>query len=245
MNGHAALRTARCAAALALAALCGCGENAGDGDKPGESRTDGPLVLVVTGENPTYSYIEKDTGEVEGIEIELARAAAASLGRDLAVKVVAFEELLPLVKSGKADMASSCLSITEGRKRSVDFSIPYETDGGVFLYRTGEQEPTMILAESMRVATIESSSHDFYLARHGIDPLRARSCSNAVRDLLDGKIDALYYDGCTMKAEAAKSGGLLSVSRFETREHYGFALPKGRADLKEAIDAAIAERKKK
>ena len=225
-----------------FASVCGCG---GEGEAPAPVflRAGDSLVLVVSGEAPPFSSFDEDTGEAKGIEIDIAREAAARLGRRLEVRRAEFEDLLPMVKSGEADMAASGLTITEGRLKSVDFSDSYAVDGGAFLYRTGDPTPTMIRAELMRVATVDSMTPDFYLTRHGIDPVRYRSCAAAVKDLLNKKVDAFFYDRFSTKIEAEKSGGLLSVSQLETRESYGIAVRKGFTALRDAINAVIAERR--
>ena len=102
----------------------------------------------------------------------------------------------------------------------------------------------MIRAESMRIGTVASMTHDFYLTRHGLDPIRYRCLELADSDLLGGKLDAILRDRPSAKAAADASGGRLAVSRLVTREFFGIALRKGFADLKDAVNAAIAERKK-
>lgn len=204
---------------------------------------DAPLLLLTTTDTPPYSYRDAESGEIVGIEIDIARAAAAALGRPLEVRQARFPELLPKVSAGEADMAASGITITEGRRQAVDFSAPYATEGGMFLYRAGEPMPTMIRAETLRVATMDASTYDFYLTAHGLDPLRYDSFAKAEKDLEAGRLDAVFFDSCAVRLVAEKSGGTLAASRLETRENFGFALRKGDAALKAALDAAIAARR--
>ena len=146
-----------------------------------------------------------------------------------------------MVSSGRADMAASGITITEGRLQAVDFSIPYATEGGMFLYRTGDRMPTMILAETLRVATMDASTYDFYLSAHGIDPIRYDSYPQALEDLKANRLDAVFFDSCAVRL-LAESDPELSASRLETRENFGIALGKGNDRLKAALDEAIVER---
>ena len=232
---------AACAAALALAAA-GCG---GDGRRaPAAARgTDAPLVLVTTAQTPPYSWRDESTGEFAGEEIEIARAAAAKLGRPLEVRLATFPELLPKVASGEADLAASGITITEGRRQTVDFSEPYATEGGMFLYRAGEPMPTVPRAERMRVATMDASTYDFYLSSHGVDPLRYETFDAAMEAFRERRVDTVFYDSCTVRLVAEESGGALAASPLETRENFGIAVRKGDAALKAALDGAIAERR--
>ena len=201
-----------------------------------------PLVLITSTDTPPYSYIDEATGEIVGIEIDIAREAAAKLGRELEVRWEKFPTLLPKVNAGEADMAASTITITEGRRQAVDFSESYAAEGGMFLYRAGERMPTMILAESLRIATIDSSTYDFYLSSHGIDPLRYDSYRTAVADLKNRRVDAVFFDSSAVRELVRNSGGELAASRLEFRENFGIALRKGNKALKAALDEVVRER---
>ena len=141
-------RSWRCAIVFAaVAAFAGCAkeEVAERSVSPGSV-----LRLVTTAEAAPYSYEDPATGELVGDEIDIARLAAEKLGCTLVTdKEPVFEKLLVDLASGEADMAASAITITPAREEDFDFSIPYATEGGMFLYRAGEPMPTMILAEHM------------------------------------------------------------------------------------------------
>ena len=205
------------------------------------SAEEAPLVLLTTTDTPPYSYRDEVTGEIVGVEIDIARYAADKLGRKLEIRKAKFPELIPMVSSGQADLAASGITITEGRLQAVDFSIPYATEGGMFLYRTGDRMPTMILAETLRVATMDASTYDFYLSAHGIDPIRYDSYPQALADLKAGRLDTVFFDSCAVRL-LAESDPALSASRLETRENFGIVVGKGNSELKAALDEAIAGR---
>ena len=231
------------AAALSAALLAGCGRNDAVSRAFLPARTNDTLIAITPADTPPYSYRDEKTGEIVGLEIDIIRDAAKSLGRSVEFQVRAFDSLLRLVKIGEADMAASSLTITEVRQEDVDFSMPYTLEGGMFLYRTGEKMPTMIVAETLRVGTVESMTHDFYLSNHCIDPVRFPTYTTAVRALEDGRVDTVYFDSSAVRLSVANSRGRLAASRLETREYLGIAVRKGMPELKAALDAAIAKRK--
>lgn len=231
------------ACAAAALAVAGCGGKP-DGAAPvADVRADGPLVLVTTGQTPPYSYRDEATGEIVGTEIAIARAAAEKLGRALEVRVARFPELLPMVGSGEADLAASGITITEGRRQTVDFSDPFATEGGMFLYRAGETAPSVFRAERLRVATIDASTYDFYLTSHGVDPMRFDTFDAAMEAFRERRVDTVFYDSCTARLVAEESDGAIAASPLQTRENFGIAVRKGNAALKAALDEAIAERR--
>lgn len=204
-----------------------------------------PLILVTTGETPPYTFRDPETGEIVGIEVDIAREAAAKLGRTVEIRTAKFPELLPMVYDGKADMAASGITITEGRSQTVDFSESYATEGGMFLYRAGEPMPNMISAMRQRVAVMDASTYDFYLSLHDIDPIRYDTFQKALTAFFDGRVDTVFYDSCSLRVVAEASGGRLAISRLETREKFGIAVRKGNAELKAVLDEVILARRKK
>lgn len=236
---------AACAAAALAAAGCGGDPNAADsGAAPAAGdRADGPLVLALGQEIPPYVVIDRESGEVHGIDVDIVRAAAERLGRKLVFRLMPFVEILPAVKDGKADFAAAAITITEGRKHDVDFSDSYAEEGCAFLYRSGEEPPTMIRAESLRVGVVESVTPDFYLTRHGLEPFRFKALPEIVAEVAAGRLDAAFYDRPGLVLAAEPYGGALAVTPLETREHYGIAVQKGRPELLEAVNAAIRERR--
>ena len=215
---------------------------AGAGEPKLSGRT---IVLMTSADTPPYAYQDPKTGEIVGIEIDIAREAVAKLGCTLEVRKENFSDLLPLVGFGKADLAASGITTTEGRRQAVDFTVPHATDGGIFLYRAGDRMPTMISAAMMRVATVDASTCDFYLAYHDIESIRYDSFSMAVADLKAKRVDAVFADGSAVRAVASASRGELAASRVETREHLGIAVRKGDVRLKAALDEVIAARRAK
>lgn len=225
--------------------LSGCGgeKREASSSSPATNRAeDGPLVLAFMPEVPPYTYLDPETGEPAGIDVDIVRAAATKLGRNLEIRTLPFSEILPSVKDGEADFAAAAITILDGRRKNVDFSIPYAEEGCVFLYRTGEEPPTMIRAESLRIGVVESMSSDFYITRHGIDPFRYQSLCDAVEDLNAGRLDAIFYDRAALANTAENSGGELAVTPLETRELYGIGVRKGCPDLLEAVNSVIRER---
>lgn len=235
------------AAALVLAALltAGCGRRGPDTPTSRTARTNDVLVLVTTTDTRPYSYRDEETGEIVGIEIDIARAAAAKLGCKLEIRKEKFPNLLTMVSAGEADMAASGITITEGRLQTVDFTVPYATEGGMFLYRAGEEMPTMIRAEKMRIGTMDASTYDFYLTSHGLDPVRYGSYVDAMDDIRAKRLDAMFFDSCAVRIDAENSNGEFAASRLETRENFGIAVRKGNTRLKKALDMVITAGKRR
>lgn len=84
------------------------------------------IVAMTATDEPPFFYKNSD-GQFVGLDVDISKAIAKGLG----VKVVfnrsakSFNDLIPIVVSGKADAAISKLSITLSRAEQVSFSHPY------------------------------------------------------------------------------------------------------------------------
>ena len=111
---------------LMAACFVGCGSSSDskDGGKI-ETVTEDKLTMATNAEFPPYEYYEGE--KVVGIDAEVAEKIAEKLGLELGIKDVSFDSILPGVQSGKYDMGMAGMTVTDERKRSVNFSDSYAT----------------------------------------------------------------------------------------------------------------------
>ena len=83
----------------------------------------GKLIMATNAEFPPYEFHEND--KIVGIDAEIAEEIAKKLGLELEIEDVAFSAIIPEITSGKADVGIAGMSVTEDRKKSVDFSQTY------------------------------------------------------------------------------------------------------------------------
>ena len=102
---------------LLLFILCGCTAVKKDNSN-GE-------IVVGSYQFEPFSYI--DNGEMKGIDVDIAQAVCDKLGYELKVEDMEFDAIVNSVKSGKADFGAAGMTVTEDRKKSVDFTDPYTT----------------------------------------------------------------------------------------------------------------------
>ena len=226
---------------LALAVFAGCFDGDGSGRvDPRIADATRPLVLMTFPSVPPFSY-RNEAGEIVGTDIDLARRIAARMGRELVVEGANFNEILPRLKAGTADMGIAAIAITDARRRDVDFSEPYDECGGCFLYRKDGRKPRMSQISTCRVAVESDTVDDLYLCLHGCDPMRFAHVNDALEALEKDEVDAVFFDAMQLKTRAESSGGRLLVTPLETRYIYGVAVDKRRPDVLAAANAVIAE----
>jgi len=149
--------------ALALLAACA----AGDGVRPDVAQDLAPtgrLRAAINLGNPVLA--QKDSGELRGISVDLAR----ELGRRLAVPVelIAYDaagKVTDAVKTGAWDIAF--VAIDPARAAEIAFTPPYVVIEGTYL--VAADSPLRAIAdvdrEGVRIAVSSKSAYDLYLSR--------------------------------------------------------------------------------
>ena len=75
------------------------------------------------------------SGESRGFEVELVALIAKELGMELEITQSTFNALITMLGSGRADIVSGAISITDERKESIDFADSHYTGGTVLVVR--------------------------------------------------------------------------------------------------------------
>ena len=216
--------------ALACAALlAGCGKD------------DGSLRMVTEATFPPYEFLRGR--EVVGVDVEVCRAVAERLGKPLQVVNVDFDAVIASVVSGKADLAAAGLTVTEDRRRSVDFSEPYLTTGIVVIYRKDSPVLTGAACKGRRVGVQGGTTSDEYVVNElHEEPERFRSDAEAVVALKGGRCDVVICDQ-VLARNCIRGMPELALSDLITTESYAIAVRKGRPDLLAAVNATLRELK--
>ncbi len=214
----------------ALTVFCGCTKT-----------DDNTLKMITDATFPPYEFMRGQ--EIVGIDVEICRAVAAKLGRKFSVETVNFDSVIPSVISGKADLAAAGITITEDRKKNVDFSIPYVKTGVVFIYKKGTTYVKGVDAKGKKVGVQGGTTSENYVINElKQQPDRFDSPASAVAALQAGRVEVVIADIEPAK-NCVKGEATLAISDFITTEEYAVAIKKGQPELLKAINDTIAELK--
>ena len=98
-----------------------------------DSSSEKILKLGTNAAFPPFEYVEG--ADVAGFDISMGQIIAADYGRRLEVVDMAFDSLIPALQSGAIDFIAAGMSVTEERKKNVDFSVPYFASEQVIIVR--------------------------------------------------------------------------------------------------------------
>ncbi|MFT3720578.1 transporter substrate-binding domain-containing protein [Pseudorhodoferax sp.] len=147
---------------------------------------------------PPFNFRDA-SGTLKGFEIDIARELGKRMKTEMNFVCMSFDGLIPALLSKKVDIVASSLSITELRKKSIDFSIPYRASTARFLAKKGAglqpfkdgHTPNVAGLKGKVVGVQRSTTNDNYLTGEfpGVEIARYDSAENLLLDLVAQRID--------------------------------------------------------
>ena len=134
-----------------------------------------------------------------GYEVELAHRFAQKLGMKLEITQTNFASLLNMLTSGKADIASGAMSITEERRQSVDFASTHYVGGIVLVVKGEDAAPAQATGLAFKSAQELSAAG----ARMGV---RTGSIQDAYTKQYIPNANILYFEDISDMIVALNSG---------------------------------------
>lgn len=241
-------------AATMAAALAGCsgGQGAAGGSSAAAgSASDGAARTLRVAMELAYPPFETkdDAGNPSGVSVTFMQDFADAYGYDLQIDNISFDGLIPSLQTGKADAVMSSITITPEREEEVDFTDPYAmaqlavlagADSGV------EQAEDLNQADKT-VAVKTGSTGDVYATKNlaNAQILRLADESACVTEVAQGRADGFLYDQLTIyRNNLANPDTTRAVFiPFQDPEAWGIAVASGNDELREELNAFIAESK--
>ncbi|MFC3505675.1 ABC transporter substrate-binding protein [Micromonospora krabiensis] len=235
-------------AALGVAAVLGATALTACGDDASSSAADNPYGLIQPGvlragtltDAPPNVYL-KD-GKFTGFDNDLLTAVADRIGLKVEFVGTDFSALLSQVNNRKFDVGSSSITITEARKKTVDFGNGY--DFGYFGLDVPAGSPITGFDQlsGKRVVVVQGTVQDDYATGKGLNPVRVPDYNGAINQLKAGTADAWIAPAEIGEKSAADSGGKITVAAKElSPAPTAYAVAKGNDKLREALNKGLDE----
>ena len=201
----------------------------------------GKLTMSTNAAFPPYE-MTTDTGDFEGIDIEVAGAIAEKLGLELQVDDMDFDAALLAAQNGKSDMVMAGVTVTPERQNVMDFSDSYATGVQVVIVKEGSDVTLDNLGEQM-IGTQRATTGNIYCTdEFGEDHVVAYDDGIvAVQDLVNGKVDCVVIDQAPAQEFVAANPGLTILDTEYANEDYAIGMAKGNTVLVEAVNGALNE----
>lgn len=202
---------------LLIAAISGCGE----------SKNPGEIHFATSAEYPPFEYISQ--GEIKGFDIDLARLIAKELHKKAVFDNRQFSAVLPSLTSGQSDAAIATITITESRKKNVEFSDPYYFEGMVSVYHKKNPVKNQAQLVGKKMAVQLGSVMEHWLRNHfpKAQVIAFDNNNQAIQALLSEHVDVVLIDGSQGAVFSKKHATLSCAIVARAEAGYGIALRTG------------------
>lgn len=152
---------------VALFILAGCGNNGNNAGGSNAAAGEGGLAAIkergklqvgVKFDTKLFGLKDPSSGQVEGFDIDISKAIAKHILGDenaIELKEVTSKTRIPMLNNGEIDMVVATMTITEERKKEVDFSDVYFQAGQSLLVKKGS--PVKGIADITKDSTVLGS----------------------------------------------------------------------------------------
>ena len=245
-------------AAFGALTLTGCGAKNSGGDAPAEGpiATDFTLVkegtLIVASDLDFIPLDYYEDTEAKGFDVDLSKEIAKRLGLECEyLPPQDFDSIIPMIKQGgKADIGNSAFSITDERKKEIDFTDPYlDSNLGIAVKKdlgiVGNEEAVVkALNNADMTVAVQAATTGEAWARENmpnatIVPLA--SVTVCMTGVSTGQYQAFCADLPVISYQCAVSFTDCTVClEIPTGEQYGIVVSKDNPGLTAAINQALA-----
>ncbi|MCL1790312.1 MAG: transporter substrate-binding domain-containing protein [Peptococcaceae bacterium] len=221
-----------CLLVMSVFPLAGCAEKS---DK---------LIVAMELDYPPFET-KDNLGAPVGVSVDFVKALGAYLGRDVEIVNTAWDGLIPSLQTGKADVVVSSMTITEARKKEVDFSDPY-ANSLLAILANKDSEITSIddLNQPGKKVAVKTGSTGYLFAQENLTNAEIISLADesaCVMEVSQGKADGFLYDQLTIyrKNQSYPDTTTAIFVPFQNVEFWGAAVKKGNTELLDEINLFI------
>lgn len=210
-------------------------------------KDNGVLVLGLDDSFPPMGYRD-ESGEITGFDIDLAKEVASRLGVELKLQPIDWDAKILDLNSKDIDIIWNGLTITEDRKKSIEFSKPYiankqiiivQADSGIEYKTDLKDKKVGIQLGSSADDAVNSDSETIKIIG---ELVKYQDNVQALMDLEVGRIDAVVVDEILGRYYISKKTGVYDVALDNfAEEEYGIGIRKNELALKKELDRIIDE----
>ena len=230
---------------LLLFTVAGCSTlNPGGSSSPVTDRilAKGEIRIGMSGNQPPFNMMNR-AGELMGMDVDLARGLARSLGVQERLVTMPFQDLLPALERGDVDVVLSGLTMTPERNLKVAFAGPYFISGKAALTKSDSlaaAENPEDVNRPVRMTALAGSTSEQFVRRDlpEVELIPAVDYAEAVQKVLDDEVDALIadYPICILALYQHPDAGLSATFSPFTFEPIGVALSSDALLLTNLVD---------
>ncbi|PKF77055.1 nickel transporter [Vibrio sp. vnigr-6D03] len=207
----------------------------------------------IEGAYPPFSWTEAD-GSLKGFDVDMANALCKEMAVKCKIVPQDWDGIIPSLLARKYDAIIAAMSITEERKKKIDFTGKYALIPNKFIAKKGANINFDNL-DGVKIGVQRATTHDKYLTDNykAVEIVRYGSFDEAYLDLANGRIASVLGDASALEEGVLnKDGGeayeFVGPSLTDPKwfgEGFGIAVRKQDKDLTAKLDKAIKSLREK
>jgi ABC-type amino acid transport substrate-binding protein len=225
------------------------GEPAGEvrqfpADTPlGKIQRNGEITIGVKYDVPPFGFLNPQTDEVEGFDVDLGRFIAEELGVKPKFIEAISDNRIPFLERGTVDLILSTMTINAERDTEIDFSEPYYIAEGRILVPKGSDIKGLQDLNGKSVCTALGSTYEETIRERAPDAdLRLVDTYSECLELLQNEaIDAISTDDVILTGMIIQDDSLQMVGDRLTVEPYGVGIKEGDKQMKRFVDQVLTQ----
>lgn len=191
----------------------------------------GTIIMGTSPDYPPYESVDaKGSGEIVGLDIDIAKAIADKLGYELQISGMDFNGLIAALQTGRVDFVMSAMSVTDERKQSVDFSDVYYAARNTIVSKASDNYRTLEELEGKRIGVQLGSTQETAVAgMKNVEIKKLNKISDLIQEIKSGRIDAAIIEDAVALGNTTANPDL-SFTLLPTEDEdqgYAAAFPKG------------------
>ena len=233
---------------LMFLVLTGCkGKSIANKNILERSKETDTIVWGVKYDTRLFGMMDIKSSKVEGFDIDIAKAITKKIlgkqGKAEFVEVTS-KTRIPLLKNGNIDAIIATMTITDERKKQVDFSEVYFDAGQSLLVKKGSPIKSVDdLNADTTVLAVKGSTSAINIRKHAPDAkiLELENYAEAFTALQSGQGDAMTTDNAILLGMADENPEYVLAGGTFTNEPYGIAINKGQKNFLNAVNKALKD----
>ncbi|OBZ10126.1 ABC transporter substrate-binding protein/permease [Bacillus sp. FJAT-26390] len=206
------------------------------------------LIMGTSADYPPYESVDaKNSGEIVGLDIDIAKYITSQLGYELEIANMDFNGLIAALQTGRVDFVMSAMSATDERKKSIDFSDSYYAARNTIVSKKSAPLETEESLSGKKIGTQLGSTQDLYAETiKGAVLKKLNKIPDLIQELNSGRIDAaIVEDAVAIEMTSLNPDLVMNFLPAESAENgYAIAFPKQSAIVSE-FNGVLAEMKQK
>ncbi|SDV47361.1 ABC transporter substrate-binding protein [Chitinasiproducens palmae] len=217
-------------------------------DRLDDIKKAGVLRVAAFDSNPPFGFVDPASNRIIGLDVDYAKALADKLGVKLELQPTNPANRIAFLTSRKVDLVLANFTITDERKKEIDFSVPYFASGTQFIAKKGTlKEPSQL--NQFRIGADKGTTNEAQVKAKfpGAKVIAYDDTPFAFAALRVGTVQAITQDGPKLVALLAN---VPDKEKYEippftiSNDYEGVGVPKGETRLLAFVNDSLNQLEK-